>query len=127
MTETFVPASASEAYFGGKPILLVAHNMWSINIYSLGLNWDVGSGVEEPDKAYGEVREIVIEDHFIEAEDSHFFTYFLCMAVLTIMAYLAFHNKKKVSSSFWWDCAIRGLFYVDRKYSTLLWKSGKLW
>lgn len=54
-------------------------------------------GINDPDKAYGEEREILIEDHFIEAEDSHFFTYFLCMAVLTIMAYLVFHNKKKVS------------------------------
>lgn len=56
---------------------------------------NVQLGPLDGDKVYGE-GEVLIEDHFIEAEDSHFFTYFLCMAVLTIMAYLAFHNKKKL-------------------------------
>ncbi|XP_054268697.1 trans-Golgi network integral membrane protein 2-like [Macrosteles quadrilineatus] len=60
-----------------------------------GIATSIQHGPLEGDKVYGE-GEILIEDHFIEAEDSHFFTYFLCMAVLTIMAYLAFHNKKKL-------------------------------
>lgn len=35
-------------------------------------------------------------DPFVEAEESHFFTYFISMAVLSIIAYLVFHNKKKL-------------------------------
>uniref|UniRef100_A0A1B6DXT9 Uncharacterized protein n=1 Tax=Clastoptera arizonana TaxID=38151 RepID=A0A1B6DXT9_9HEMI len=36
------------------------------------------------------------EDGFIENEDSHFFTNFICLTVLCIIFYLVFHNKKKL-------------------------------
>lgn len=39
---------------------------------------------------------IVRVDPFVEAEESHFFTYFISVAVLSIIMYLVFHNKKKV-------------------------------
>lgn len=39
---------------------------------------------------------IVRGDPFVEAEESHFFTYFISMAVLSIIMYLVFHNKKKL-------------------------------
>lgn len=45
---------------------------------------------------------ILLEDPFIEAEDTHFFSYFLFMSLLTIIAYLAFHNKNKVSNNFFY-------------------------
>ncbi|GLH05768.1 Uncharacterized protein GBIM_11342 [Gryllus bimaculatus] len=35
-------------------------------------------------------------DRFVDAEDSHFFAYFMTMIVLCILGYLIFHNKQKI-------------------------------
>uniref|UniRef100_A0A1B6HQ14 Uncharacterized protein n=1 Tax=Homalodisca liturata TaxID=320908 RepID=A0A1B6HQ14_9HEMI len=54
-----------------------------------------GTGAK-PDPLIEEIEKIQMNDPFVEAEDSNFFLYFLCVAVLTIMTYLVFHNKKKL-------------------------------
>lgn len=36
------------------------------------------------------------KDRFVEAEDSHFFTYFMLMFVICIVLYLIFYNKRKL-------------------------------
>lgn len=38
----------------------------------------------------------VFGDQFVNAEDSHFFAYFMTMVVLCIIGYLVFHNKQKI-------------------------------
>ncbi|XP_046673836.1 trans-Golgi network integral membrane protein TGN38-like isoform X2 [Homalodisca vitripennis] len=70
--------------------------------YSI-INSNIDSGAEQgagtgakPDPLIEEIEKIQMNDPFVEAEDSNFFLYFLCVAVLTIMTYLVFHNKKKL-------------------------------
>ena len=37
-----------------------------------------------------------IQDKFVNAEDSHFFAYFMTMMIICIVGYLVYHNKQKV-------------------------------
>lgn len=37
-----------------------------------------------------------VHDRFVDAEDSHFFAYFMTMIILCILGYLIFHNKQKI-------------------------------
>uniref|UniRef100_A0A1B6FGV1 Uncharacterized protein n=1 Tax=Cuerna arida TaxID=1464854 RepID=A0A1B6FGV1_9HEMI len=60
-----------------------------------GADQGAATGVKS-DLQFEEFGKIQMNDPFVEAEDSNFFPYFLCVAVLTIMAYLVFHNKKKL-------------------------------
>lgn len=39
---------------------------------------------------------IITKDGFVEAEDSHFFTYFVLMFVICIVMYVGFYNKRKI-------------------------------
>lgn len=39
---------------------------------------------------------IIAKDGFVEAEDSHFFTYFVFMFVICIVMYVGFYNKRKI-------------------------------
>ncbi|XP_071453427.1 trans-Golgi network integral membrane protein 1-like [Hetaerina americana] len=70
-----------------------------------------GSSVDvNPQEGYGEedapsrgnsadglpIDSRVYHDTFVDAQDSHFFAYFLTMVVICIIGYLVFHNKQKI-------------------------------
>ncbi|XP_046405653.1 trans-Golgi network integral membrane protein 1-like isoform X1 [Ischnura elegans] len=56
-----------------------------------------GSQDNIPDEVANEpTMERGFQDAFVDAQDSHFFAYFLTMVVICIVGYLLFHNKQKI-------------------------------
>ncbi|XP_046405654.1 trans-Golgi network integral membrane protein TGN38-like isoform X2 [Ischnura elegans] len=56
-----------------------------------------GSRDNIPDDVANEpTMERGFQDAFVDAQDSHFFAYFLTMVVICIVGYLLFHNKQKI-------------------------------
>ena len=56
--------------------------------------------VEEEDVTPGVVYEKSISKEGGPASQSHFLAYFIVLSIVTIVAYLVFHNKKKVTLDF---------------------------
>ncbi|XP_063244334.1 trans-Golgi network integral membrane protein 1-like isoform X2 [Bacillus rossius redtenbacheri] len=54
---------------------------------------DKGVSAIDPSR---EVKTGQLPSDYVDAEDSHFFVYFVTMVVLCIIGYLAFHNKQKI-------------------------------
>ena len=48
-----------------------------------------------------------VNDKFVNAEDSHFFAYFMTMIIICIIGYLVYHNKQKVCITIY--CIVKGI------------------
>uniref|UniRef100_A0A8D9FHA3 Trans-Golgi network integral membrane protein TGN38 n=1 Tax=Cacopsylla melanoneura TaxID=428564 RepID=A0A8D9FHA3_9HEMI len=72
------------------------NNKFSSSVDSKNYNYkqqasDLGGVPDMPEKTY-----VIPKDEFVEAEDSHFFSYFLLMFVVCIVMYLVLCNKRKL-------------------------------
>lgn len=81
----------------GDNILLNANNDDDDTFSS---NVDQKQQVADPGDAVLDIQEntpyIIAKDGFVEAEDSHFFMYFVLMFVICIVLYVGFYNKRKL-------------------------------